>query len=417
MEPASIEPLVDPAGWALLAQLPPYDPAQALALGTALRDTGLDADLVAAALTQSRLRARAVAKFGDLAQDMLFTPEGLEQATRLTVAARHAHRFRTAGATHVADLGCGIGADSMALAGLGMRVLAVERDPATAMVASINLRQLPEARVVTGDAFDADLTGIDGVWADPARRTTSGRRLHELADYSPAVDRLLELRTRIPRVGLKLGPGLAHRDIPSDAHAQWLSVGGDVVEANLWFGDLAPEGAGRSALVIDGAGTGTTLAEAGNPADAVEQADAGPLGSYLYEPDGAVIRAGLVARVARDLGGHLIDPTIAYVTTPTLAATPFATAFRVLDHMPFSLKRLKTYLRERGVGVLEIKKRGSALDPARLRTQLALRGDASATIVLTRIAGAPRVLVVERPAPTGPTTPDPPSPAVPSEES
>lgn len=396
MDPASIRPLVDPAGWALLAQLPPYDPAQALALGSALRDTGLDADLVAAALTQSRLRARAVTKFGDLAQDMLFTPEGLEQATRLTVAARHAHRFRTAGATHVADLGCGIGADSLALAGMGMRVLAVERDPATAMVASVNLRQLPEARVVTADAFAVDLDGVDGVWADPARRTTSGRRLHELADYSPAVDALLDLRSRIPRLGLKLGPGLAHRDIPRDAHAQWLSVAGDVVEADLWFGDLAPEGAGRSALVVDAAGNGVTLAGAGDPSAPVEQADAGPLGSYLYEPDGAVIRAGMVARLAGDLGGHLADPTIAYVTTTAPTATPFATGFRVVDSMPFSLKRLKSYLRERGVGVLEIKKRGSALDPARLRTQLALRGSASATIVLTRIAGAPRVLVVER---------------------
>lgn len=396
MDPSAVRHFIDPAGWALLAQLPPYDPTQALALGTALRETGLDPDLVAAALTQSRLRARAATKFGDLAHDMLFTPDGLEQATRLSVAARHAHRFVTAGATHVADLGCGIGADAMALAGLGLRVLAVERDPATAMVAAVNLRQLPEARVVTDDAFAVDLTGVDGVWADPARRTSSGRRLHALADYSPAVDRLLALRADIPRLGLKLGPGLAHREIPDDAHAQWLSAGGEVIEANLWFGDLAPEGAGRSAVVIDGAGTGRTLAEAGPPSAPVRQAEAGRLGGYLYEPDGAVIRAGLVARVAEDLGGHLIDPTIAYVTAPHPSPTPFATGFRVLDDMPFSLKRLKTYLRERGVGVLEIKKRGSALDPARLRSQLALRGSASATIVLTRIAGAPRVIVVER---------------------
>ncbi|GMA32249.1 hypothetical protein [Litorihabitans aurantiacus] len=275
MDPASIRPLVDPAGWALLTQLPPYDPEQALALGSALRGTGLDADLVAAALTQSRLRARAVGKFGDLAADMLFTPDGLEQATRLSVAARHAHRFRTAGATHVADLGCGIGSDAMALAGMGMQVLAVERDEATAMVAAVNLRQLPEARVVTGDALAVDLTGVDGVWADPARRTGAGRRLHALADYSPAVDRLLALRERIPSLGLKLGPGLAHADIPGDAHAQWLSVAGDVLEADLWFGPLAPEGPGRSALVLDAAGTGHVLGEAGDPSAPVEQAEAG----------------------------------------------------------------------------------------------------------------------------------------------
>lgn len=401
MDAASITPLLDPAGWALLAGLPPYDETQALALGSALRQQGLDADLVSAALTQSRLRAKARPKFGEWADDMLFTPEGLEQATRLTVAARHAHRFASSGATHVADLGCGIGADSIALAGLGLRVLAVEKDPVTATIAGVNLRQLPEARVVNADAFEVDLTGVDAVWADPARRTSAGRRLHNLEDYSPAVDELFALRTRIPRLGLKLGPGLAHRDIPTDAFAQWVSVGGDVIEANLWFGDLAPEGPGRSSLVINREGLATVLSTPGDPSGPVELADVGNLRTYLYEPDGAVLRAGLVNRVADQLGGHLLDPTIAYVTSDRLAATPLATAFRVIDSMPFSLKRLKSALRERNIGTLEIKKRGSALDPAKLRPQLALKGSQSATIVLTRLAGQQQVLLVERvnPAP------------------
>lgn len=399
MDPASIAPLLEPAGWALLAELPPYDASSSLALGTALRASGLDADLVAAALTQSRLRAKARAKFGDLARDMLFTPEGLEQATRLPVAARHAHRFRTAGATYVADLGCGIGADAMALAGMELRVLAVERDPATALVAGINLRALPEARVWQGDAFDADLTGVDAVWADPARRTTSGARLHRLADYSPAVERLLALRTTGPHpvgmLGLKLSPALAHRDIPVDARAEWVSVGGDVVETGLWFGDLAPEGPGRTALLLAVDGV-HVLAERGDPSAPVTPAPTGPLGAYLYEPDGSVLRAGVVHRVAEETGTHLIDASIAFLTGDHLRPTPWSTAFRVLDAMPFSLKRLRAYLRERDVGTLEIKKRGSALDPARLRGQLSLRGRASATIVLTRVAGEQRVLVVER---------------------
>lgn len=398
---ASIAPLLEPAGWSLLAGLPPYDATKSLALGTALRETGIAPELVAAVLTQSRLRARARTKFGDLAEDMLFTPDGLEQATRLPLAARHAHRYRVAGATHVADLGCGIGADSMALAGIDLRVLAVERDPATALVASVNLRQLPEARVVQADAFEADLTGVDAVWADPARRTASGTRVHRLADYSPAVDRLLDLRAE-RMLGLKLGPAIAHRDLPPDAHAQWIADGGEVLEADLWFGPLAPEGPGRSALVIVPDGAAHLLSEPGDPRAPVTLAPAGPLAGYVYEVDGAVMRAGLVHRVAEDLDGHLLDPTIAFVTCERPRPTPFATGFRVLDTMPFSLKRLRGYLRERGVGVLEIKKRGWDVDPARLRQQLALRGDSSGTIILTRVAGQHRVLVVERVDGSGP---------------
>src|SRR6476619_4235843 len=103
-----------------------YDEGSAMALGSRLRAAGFDADLVSAALTQSRLRARAVGKFGDFAGGMIFTPDGLEQATRLEVAAQHAQRYRAAGVRHVLDLGCGIGADAMALAGLDLQVTAVD---------------------------------------------------------------------------------------------------------------------------------------------------------------------------------------------------------------------------------------------------------------------------------------------------
>ena len=125
MDLDGISALLTPAGWALLESLPAYDDATAIGLGEQLRRAGHPPELVAAALTQSRLRAKAQAKFGPFADGMLFTPAGLEQATRLPVAARHAQRF-AGRIDRVADLGCGIGADSMALAGLDHEVLAVE---------------------------------------------------------------------------------------------------------------------------------------------------------------------------------------------------------------------------------------------------------------------------------------------------
>ena len=388
MDAGALSRLLAPEGWALLSALPPYDEDRALALSSRLHDEGLDPELIAAALTQSRLRARAHAKFGDFADGMLFTAVGLEQATRLQVAAHHARRYRAAGVAMVADLTCGIGADAMAFAGVGLHVVAVDADEVTAAIATVNLRHFPEAVVHHGDGLALDLDGIDAVYADPARRTSSGARVADPAAYTPPLDAVLALRTRVPALGLKVGPALPHRAVPDDAHAQWVSVDGEVVEAGLWFGPLAPEGPGRSALVLRDA-------HAHVVGDGAPRAPVGPVGAYLYEPDGAVIRAGLVRQVAADVQGRLIDPTIAYITADRLTATPVAAAYRVVDDMPFAVKRLRSYLRERGVGRLTVKKRGTAVTPEALRAQLDLRGDAEATVVLTRVAGAQRVLVVE----------------------
>jgi hypothetical protein len=117
---------------------------------------------------------------------------------------------------------------------------------------------------------------------------------------------------------------------------------------------------------------------------------------YLYEPDGAVIRAGLVAEAAALVGGNLVDPSIAYATADGLVTTPFMTAYEVTDVVPFGLKRLRSLLRARRVGRLTVKKRGSAITPESLRQQLRLSGPEEATIVLTRVAGAATVLVVDR---------------------
>ncbi|MCR6690744.1 SAM-dependent methyltransferase [Cellulomonas sp.] len=388
MDADGLSRLLSPDGWALLSALPPYDERLAMPLAERLRAEGLHPSLVAAALTQSRLRARARTKLGDFADGMLFTPAGLEQATRLEVAAHHARRYRDAGLTHVADLTCGIGADVMAFAGVGLRVTAAEIDEMTAAIATVNLRHFPEARVLHTDGTTLDLADVDGVYADPARRA-GGSRVHDPAAYQPPLDLVLAVRERVPALGLKLGPGIAHRDLPADARAQWVSVDGDVVELGLWFGPLAPEGPGRSALVLAG-GQAHVLAP-----DEPAHAHVGTLGAYLAEPDGAVIRAGLVGDVALEVQGRLVDPTIAYVTSDELRTTPFATTYRVLDQMPFGLKRLRTYLRERGVGRLTIKKRGTAVVPEQLRRQLDLRGTQEATIVLTRLAGHQSVIVVE----------------------
>ena len=393
MDPAALTRLLEPEGWALLNALPPYDEKLALVLSDRLRAEGADPVLVAAALTQSRLRSKGRAKFDDFADGMLFTQPGLEQATRLTVAARHARRYARAGCTRVADLTCGIGGDAMAFSALGLPVLAVERDELTAAVATVNLRHFPDSQVRHGDglALDLEAEGVDGLYADPARRSGDGRRRHDPAAYEPPLDDVLALRGRVPALGVKVGPAIAHVDLPAEAEAQWVSVDGEVVEAGLWFGPLAPDGPGRSALLLRG--PAATVVRV--PDEGLEQPDVGPVGAYLYEPDGAVIRAGLVALLAAEVHGRLLDATIAYVTSDARIPTELGRTYRVLDHMPFSLKRLKAALRENGVGRVTIKKRGTAVLPEQLRRQLDLRGEAEATVVLTRLAGRQIALLVE----------------------
>ncbi|MFF5130669.1 methyltransferase domain-containing protein [Streptomyces syringium] len=376
--------LLTDEGRRLLDTLRDYDPAQELATATRLRRE-YPAELVSSALGQARLRQRAVAKFGaEDAYRMFFTPNGVEQSTRTSVAEYRAGRFAALGVRRLADLCCGIGGDAIALARAGVFVLAVDRDPLTCEVARANaaalgLSDLIEVRCA--DVAEIDTTGYDAVFVDPARRGGRGR-IFDPEAYSPPLSWAIGAARSAPRAALKIAPGVPHEAIPDDAEAEWISDGGDVKEAVLWFG--TDPGARRATLLP---GVASLLGE-GLPDPAVR-----PVGRYLYEPDGAVIRAHLVAEAAEELAGGLIDETIAYVTSDELRPTPYAAAYEITDVLPFNLKKLKALLREREVGVVTVKKRGSAVEPEELRKKLKLAGPNSCTILLTRVAGAPTMLL------------------------
>ena len=401
----AISPLLTLDGWELLSSLGPYREADSLKLNETLRKAGHSPELVAAALTQARLRSKAEAKFGEFAHQMLFTQAGLEQATRLSIAALHAQRFTTANITSVADLGCGLGADSLAMASLDIAVTAVEMDEITAACTTVNLMPFPHAKVICGKAEEADLSGIEGVWLDPARRTTntSGTtRLFDPEAFSPPLSFVESLAERGLAVGVKMGPGIPHEAVPETAEAQWISINGDVVEAGLYFNQLARPGIHRSALVIGKHGSAElTSAEKYEPLK--QNAELGPVSNYLYEPDGAVIRAGLVADLARSLGAHLLDEHIAYLSSEEAIDTPFARGYKVLEVKPFNVKALKSWVKTNKIGVLDIKKRGISVTPEELRRQLLTgsgKGPNKATLILTRI-GEDRVAVVVEPLGAG----------------
>jgi hypothetical protein len=353
----------------------------------ALRRTASAAH-VAAAMTQVELRERARAKFGDLAGRLYFTPDALQQATRPAVATHRANRFATFGAKTLIDLGCGIGGDLIASARAGLVCAGVDLDPVRVAIAEANLAALglPGA-VQVADVAAVNHSGFDLAFADPARRST-GSRTFRVEDWSPPWTWVEELLQRDACV--KAAPGIPHAVVPDGVEAEWVSDGGEVKEAALWSGRTATTA--RRATVIGTGGLATITDEDDPGIDAV---GVGPVGDYLYEPDGAVIRAGLVTAVAAGVGGTLVDPKIAYVTSDRPFRSPFARGYRVLEALPYREKQLRAALRERGIGRLAIKKRGVDVAPQGLRKRLALSGDADGTLVLTRVDGHGTALLVE----------------------
>lgn len=343
----------------------------------------------AAALTQAELRARAADKFPGLADRMYFTPDGLEQATRLPVARHRAARVALAEPASVIDLGCGIGGDLVALAGAGLTVAAVDTDPVRVEVARANLDALglPGA-VQQADATDLDLTPFTIAFADPARRDDRGRVL-DTRGWTPPWSFVRSLLER-PAV-VKVAPGLPHDLVPEGVEAEWVSDHGEVKEAALWSSYLAT--ARRRATVLGDGGL-ATLTEEDDPYAPDERPVRG-VGAFLYEPDGAVVRAGLVTAVAAGVDGGLLDGHIAYVTGDSAFRTPFARGYRIREQLPYREKALRAALRERGIGRLTIKKRGVDVTPEQLRRRLDLRGDAAATLVLTRVDGHGTALLVD----------------------
>jgi SAM-dependent methyltransferase len=347
-----------------------------LAVQAELRRTTA-AERVATALTQAELRRRAVAKFGELAHRMYFTPDGLEQATRLSVATHRAGRLQAAVTQTVIDLGCGIGGDLLAFARAGITAAGVDLDPLRVAVARANLDALGlSGAVQEADATQVDPTPFDVAFADPARRSGRGRTFHA-DEWSPPWSFVEGLLRRDACV--KVAPGIPHALVPHGVEAEWVSDHGEVKEAALWSGRLAIDS--RRATVIGESGL-ATLTDDDDPGP--ETVGVGGVGRFLYEPDGAVIRAGLVTAVAAGVNGRLIDHKIAYVTSDESFHTPFARSYRVVEELPYREKQLRAALRARGIGTLTIKKRGVDVSPEQLRKRLALHGEDEATLVLTR---------------------------------
>ncbi len=341
------------------------------------------AALARAALETALLRRRAAGKFSRAAA-MFFCREALEQSSGEPAARHRARRFEPFGL--VADLCCGAGGDAIALAGRGP-LLAVDRDPLRLRLCELNLRAYglrERARLVQADVLQVPLDGVEAVFIDPDRRPGGARQLAPAA-YQPALPDVL---ARLPAgLGLaaKLAPGVAWADLAGlGGEAEFVSVAGELKECVAWLGPLRST-ARRATVLPAGAGL---AAEVPAPAPGC-----GPVGRFLYDPDPAVVRAGLVTDLAGLLDAHQLDPSIAYLSGDRRLATPLARLHVVEEALPFHLGRLRDLLRQRGVGQVQVQRRGSAIDPAELTRKLRLRGHERRTVLLTRVEGRPWVVL------------------------
>ena len=368
------------------------DPVSAL---TRLR-AEVGTELAGPAWGIARQRQKARPTFGADADRLLFTGDTLEQAGRPVLAGRRAARLLAEGAGAVADLGCAAGTDTIALARAGARVVAVDRDPVARELTRLNTAALGLSGVEVLDADVVDLVaaaddgrvaGCEAAVLDPARRA-GGRRLLDPDRWSPPWTTVTALLDRLPTSVVKVAPGLDHDRVPPGIEAEWVSVGGSIVEALLW--GRGPSRTWRRATLVDG-GDIHEIAATADPGPAPVAAVRG----WLHEPDPALIRSGLMSLVAAALGATLIDATIAYLTSDGPADSPWVSSYRVAEALPFNLKKLKALLRARGVGRVVVKKRGSPIEPETLARQLRGPGSGSAVVVVTRVAGAPTVLVCE----------------------
>jgi predicted RNA methylase len=379
--------LLSPVGQELLGRLRGLDvtPQAALKVGAELRRQ-YPADLVATVLTQQALRAAARDKFSH-ADDMLFTRDGLEQASSELTAAHSARRF--AGLGLIADLCCGIGGNLAALAAAAGHVLAVDADLETLTFGTSNVAVYGLGAQVTpvcADVRNLRLSGVAAVFIDPARRA-GGRRLRT-GDSQPPLEWCFELAARVPRVCIKAAPGLAHDLVPAGWEIEFVAAARGLKEALLWSPAFATTTRRATILPAD-----DTMTAAPGPAVAV----AAP-GEYLLDPNPAVTRAGLVQELGRALGAWQIDPMIAFLSLDRAASTPFARTLRVVDSMPWHERKVARRLRELGIGSADIRRRGLAGDVQQILRRLALSGDQHATIVITRRDDKPWCLICTTPS-------------------
>jgi THUMP domain-like/Methyltransferase domain len=388
LKSTTFKALLEPAGQRLLdaatALVP--TPATLLQCTDKLRKH-FPTDLVPLALEQVLLRQKAKAKF-DQAERMYFTRELLEMATSERVARHRAIRF--AKYRIVLDLCCGLGGDALALAHAGCKVIAWDSDPMAVMLCRENARfHNLDITVEKRDAIKEDFPQHDATFIDPARRH-DGRRHVSISEYLPAPAELIARLSADHPLAIKLAPGVRVEEAEAlRGELEFVSLDGELKEAVLWHGEL--QSCSRRASVITQKTTHTLLSTS-----RIGLADLGVIGAFLFDPDPAVVRAGLVPVLAETIHAKQTDGLVQMLTTEDVVESPFVTTYRVMEVLPVDVKKINAACAARGIGRITLVNRGSLAEMNDVQKKLKLKGGHHAHLILTRQLGQQVAVLAER---------------------
>lgn len=350
----------------------------------------LGSERTALVLEQVALRTKARAKFSQ-AENLFFTPRGLEQATDELLAGYKAQRF--ADFAGVADLCCGIGGDAISLAQDHMVDL-VDRDEVSLLLAAANVERcggLLGERIA--ESVEARHVTETSAWhIDPDRRP-AGRRTSRIEFGNPSVATIDTLLAVCGHAAVKLAPAAK---VPphwqGNCQLEWIETRGECRQQVAWFGSLTQEAGFRTATLVDAAGEACSFSAAGEvPCGLAER-----VGTHLFDPSPSLSAAGLVSALADACGLAALSSGASYLTGDEPVVHPHLQAFAVEQELPLDQRQLRSHLRAKRIGRLEIKKRGVDITPESLRAQLDLAGEESATLILARMGSQARALICRR---------------------
>ncbi|MDK8798825.1 THUMP-like domain-containing protein [Corynebacterium coyleae] len=314
----------------------------------------------------SALIAARRAATGKFPTHWLTDADAAQQATPARVAGVRAARIAEAGAQMVHDVTCSVGSEAPAFRQRGIAWMGSDLDMPRLIMARHNLGQ--EAWLAQADAL-RPVTSDGVVVADPARRA-GGRRITDPAQLLPPLPDLLDAHAG-REMAVKCAPGIDYSEW--DGLVSVVSVDGGVKEACLYTPGLAG-GVRREAVVLREVEERVTDLDDDTVETTAPQ-------RYIIDPDGAVVRAGLVRGWAARHGLNMLDEHIAYLTGEQIPAG--YSGFPFVEAVP--LRSLKKVLASHGAGSVEILVRGVDVDPDQLRKKLKLRGKAQMAVVIARI--------------------------------
>jgi len=345
-------------------------------------------------LEQLALRRRAAGKFS-AARRMFFTRRGLEQATGEGVSLFNASRF--AGVESMADLCCGIGGDLLAL-GQQAPTVGVDRDPIAALLAEANCQAcgVPFWQMRVERAEKVQFRDLAAWHLDPDRRP-AGVRTAQLCWSTPSPAAVEEMWRACPHAAVKLAPAAQlPENWSAEVERQWIGSGRECRQQVIWRGRLAKYPGRRSVAVADRSG------QAHEGLVGIPTADvslATTIGRFVWEPHAAVLAADLANTLAEELSLRALGPEVAYFTSDHYLQHTLLRGFEVREILPLDRKRLRSALRQRRIGHLEIKKRAVQLDPAEWQKRLKCKGSESATLLIAPWQGRTVAIVAQPLAP------------------